>query len=89
MIIKNLEDKISLCYINETAQYTDFLTVEEIAAAESLLCSTGLYYQFWGGHEQAERKMVMLSPEEIVPEYPYTVLCGQWGRFFEISHQQL
>lgn len=89
MIIQNLEDKISACFTDETAQYTDFLTMEEISRAEALLCQTGLFYQFWGGYEQAERKMAVLSVEPISPKYPYVILCGKWDRFYEISHRDV
>ncbi len=89
MIIKNIEDKIALCYLDETAQYSDFMTMEEIAAADQLLRNTGLYYRFWGGYEGAERKMVMLSTERTIAEYPYVILSGSWDKFSEISHRDV
>ncbi len=89
MIIRNIEDKISSCYLNETVQYTDFLTIEEIASAEGILHNCGLFYRFWGGYELAERKMLMLSFDDVSASYPYDILCGTWDRFFEISHRDV
>ena len=89
MIIKNIEDKISSCYLNGTVQYTDFMTMEEIASAEVMLCNSGLIYHFWGGYELAERKMLMLSVDDTPAQYPFTVLSGTWDRFFEISHRDV
>lgn len=89
MIIKNLEDKIVQCYLDNLAQYSDFLTIEEISQADCLLRDTGLYYEFWGGYEGAERKLVMFSPEESISEYPYVILCGKWDKFSQISHRDV
>lgn len=89
MIIKNIEDKISSCYLNETVQYTDFMTMEEIASAETILSNSGLIYRFWGGYELAERKMLMLSMDDTTAQFPFTVLSGTWDRFFEISHRDV
>lgn len=89
MIIRNLEDKVAKCYIEETAQYSDFMTMEEISKAEQLLQSTGLYFRFWGGYEDAQRKMVMLSVEESHDEFPVVILCGHWDKFAEISHRDV
>ena len=89
MILDNLEDKIALCYSEETAQYSNFLTMEEISAADHLLRNSGLYYRFWGGYEAAERKITIISLDEHVDEYPFELLCGQWDKFGEISHRDV
>ncbi len=89
MLVRYLEEKISSCYVYETAQYTDFLTMEEVATAEATVRNSGLFYAFYGGYEHAERKMLILSLEEVTPEYPYTILCGSWDRFCEISHRDV
>ena len=89
MNLDNLEDKIALCYLNDQAQYSDFLTMEEASDAELILHNSGLFYNFWGGYEAAERKMVMLSLEECDADYPLVILCGQWDKFGEISHRDV
>jgi len=89
MIIRNLEDKVARCYAEDSAQFSDFMTMEEISQADRLLRNTGLYYRFWGGYDGAQRQMVMLSVDEVPADYPLVILCGQWDKFAEISHRDI
>lgn len=89
MLLSNIEDKISACFAEGTAQYSDFLTLEETHSVQALLKSVGVSYEFWGGFDDAQRKIVKIYDNEISDSYPITILCGAWDRFAEISHRDI
>ncbi len=88
MLISHIEDKLALCYTQDIPQYTDFLSVEEIAQVRSFLENASVYFSFWGGYEDAERCMAVISVEK-TEEFPITILCGKWDRFGEVGHRDV
>lgn len=69
--ISELRKRAEFSYRTE---FTDFLTLSEIDTAKTVL--TGSNYMFYGGHEDTERQMLCIAPEEvdITPElFP---ICG-------------
>lgn len=89
MLLSSIEDKISACFSQGITQFSDFLTLEEADATEALVRDVGLYFSFFGGYEDAERRMVALSISQESTVFPITVLCGKWDRFAEISHRDI
>lgn len=92
-IARTQEERILLTQIAQKAEtcrdkcyltYTKFLDMHEAALADRLLRSLGEHGIFWGGYEQAERRILFLcrtgwmlcqQRERIVPSQPFAV-CG-------------
>ena len=88
MLISHIEDKLALCYTQDVPQYSDFLSMEEVAYVRSFLENTSVYYSFWGGYTDSQRQMVGISTDRI-DEFPITILRGTWDRFGDIGHRDV
>ena len=55
-------------------EFTDFLTLSEIETAKTVL--SGSNYMFYGGHEDTERQMLCIAPEEITITPELFPICG-------------
>ncbi len=58
-------DKIEFCKIKEKLEFTDFLDMYQIALVENFLRKIKFKeYKFFGGHEDSERKILIIYPEK-------------------------
>lgn len=56
----------------------------------SAMASKHLFISFFGGYEQAERKMAFLCPLETRPEYDFAILASVYEkRFKSLSHKDI
>lgn len=66
MILAQIEDKIRLCHTRGQIQHTNFFTEEEQNKIQQYADKQKWQNYIWyGGYENAERKMLMIYPEKI------------------------
>lgn len=66
MILAQIEDKVRLCHIRGQIQHTNFFTEEEQSKIQQYLNMQKLQnFTWYGGYENAERKMLIVYPEKI------------------------
>lgn len=66
ILISNIEDKIEKCISRYTTTKSNFLDLNQRSLAEHI-CNyrKDFFYLFYGGYEDAERTIVIFSPEHI------------------------
>ena len=58
-------DKIEFCESREKLEYTDFLDMYQVALVENFLRRINFKnYQFFGGYEDSERKILIVYPDK-------------------------
>ncbi|MCQ2477687.1 MAG: YlmH/Sll1252 family protein [Clostridia bacterium] len=71
-----------------TVKFLGFLTPEEAAVCESVLKSSGVGYEFFGGYKAAERTVLCIKPEWCeTPEYPIAPLTFLYPKEYSLSHR--
>ncbi len=88
-----LDDMVSLCGRDCSAQFSNFLDERQCAAAEAW-CSRnagGLKYRLWGGFEEARRRMLAVYPDYcedyILEEYPMKCLTFTYRKEDVLTHR--
>lgn len=73
LLYAKLEDKIKFCNSKNRITYTDFFTLPEIVKIEKYLKSFKVNnYFFFGGYEEADRKMIFFYPDKLGYEMAFT-----------------
>ena len=73
MFYSKIEDKIQFCNTKNKITHTDFLTEPEILKTEKYLKSIQLEnYFFYGGYEEAHRKILFFYPKKINYEMAFS-----------------
>ena len=66
LLYAKLEDKIRFCNTKNKITHTDFFTEPEIMKIEKYLHSMKVTnYFFYGGYEEANRKMLFFYPQKL------------------------
>ncbi len=89
ILLSKLEDKIAACYAEDTVQYTDFLTMEELGSATDFLRNAGLFFVTYGGYEDAQRAQIAIAAQKQDCRFPIVILKGKWDKFGELSHRDV
>lgn len=83
-----IDDAIRLS--KKRPQFIGFLDEAEVFKASSYLKSKNAGYVFWGGHNEAERKILAFYPDYIVPEkldYPISAISFLYRKGEELNHR--
>ncbi len=88
LLPKRVEDAHRLCEKTSSPKFLGFLTPNEAAVAEGILCRLHARYQFFGGFHGAERVVLALLPawcEEVA--FPITALTFKYRECDNLSHR--
>lgn len=89
VFISLMQDQIRTCQKRYIEITTSFLTIPQQAILEQMVPKT-LFLSFFGGYEQAERKVACLSMEPDVVRYPIVCLESKVDlRFRSITHRDI
>lgn len=81
-------DTFTLCERTNVPHFLGFLTESEAASAEGVLRGTTARYAFFGGYEDAERRMLACLPEWCdEPDYPITAFTLKYRECDTLSHR--
>lgn len=94
ILLSRVWDQIMCAGLRSVAQVTHFLTPEEQRMVASLLHALGSPpHQFWGGYEQAQRRLCVFLPDwmqwEYYDEQPITALRASWYHGDRLTHRDL
>ena len=65
LCLSQVLDKIEFCESREKLEYTDFLDMYQVALVENFLRRINFKnYQFFGGYEDSERKILIVYPDK-------------------------
>ncbi len=87
--MSEIEDKIATAFTADKTQYTAFMSMSEISDAMQSVAYSGICYRVWGGYENAERKMIGLSPQSEPNDFPIVIMTGETDRFGEVTHRDV
>ena len=67
LCLSQVLDKIEFCESREKLEYTDFLDMYQVALVENFLRRINFKnYQFFGGYEDSERKILIVYPDKFI-----------------------
>lgn len=94
LLLSRVWDQIECAGQRSIPQATHFLSPEEQRAVSCLLSALGNPpHQFWGGYEEAQRKLCVFLPDwmewESYDETPVTALRAEWYRGDSLTHRDL
>ena len=87
-----LEDDAALCDRRNRPVFTDFLTEAEQAAAESVMNRLHANYCFWGGFEEADRRMLGVFPpydEPVAEQFPIDGVTVSFRAADSVEHRSV
>lgn len=90
LLLAGIEDKIAQCLENYMVTYTGFLDMRQRTLAENLCRHhKGLKYIFYGGYEDAERRIGAFLPDyaELEDDNPLALLRIAQKGYKELSHR--
>ena len=90
LLLAGIEDKIAQCVENYMATYTVFLDMRQRTLAENLCRhQKGLKYIFYGGYEDAERRIGVFLPDyaELEDDNPLALLRITQTGYKELTHR--
>ncbi len=88
-----LEDMYMQCERGCCSVYSFFLDERQCAVAERFCCGlrSDFRFRFWGGFEEAQRKMLCIYEEYaegyIMDEFPMKCLTFTWRKEYTLSHR--
>lgn len=89
LLLARLKDGAALS--RKRPHFVGFLTEEECAVCQEFLCrEPDLRFLFWGGYEEAERKLLGLFPDYLEPEasaFPLSPLTFLFREEDSLSHR--
>lgn len=93
LFFARLADMVSRAERNGTYSFSNFLDEKQSAEA-SQWCrynTGGLVYKLWGGHEQADRKMLAVCPEYceayVIDEFPLKCITFKYRKEDKLTHR--
>lgn len=90
LLIPRIEDTAELCRRTETPKFLGFLSVEEAVAAEKLMGRLKVKFSLFGGHTNAERKMLGCFPDWCEePQFPITAVTFSFRKEDKLSHRDV
>ena len=87
IMFAHIFDMATSCDKYYSAVYGDFLSENSIAELSSREQFLPLAPVFFGGFDDAERKMVAFVPEDIAPQFPISVVRFSSPRIKNLSHR--
>ena len=81
MCLSQVLDKMEFSKTRERIEYTDFLDMYQISLVQNFLQKIGFKnYQFYGGFEEAERKILIIYPEK----YTQNMLQKNYSKIIKV-----
>lgn len=88
LLPSRVNDIFTLCERTSVPHFLGFLTESEAAVAENILHRTTARYAFFGGYEDAERRMLACMPDWCEePDYPITAFTLKYRECDALSHR--
>lgn len=92
LLRSRIEDTVHLCDKRGVPCFLGFFDLREQAVAEDFLVKKNLSWSFYGGYDQAERRLLALYPDYYVPqpeEFPLRTVGFRYRSVREISHRDV
>lgn len=94
LLLGKVWDQIEAASLRSIPQATHFLSPDEQNSVQRLLDALGHPpHQFWGGYEEAQRKLCVFLPDwmewEDYDETPITLLRAEWYQGDSLTHRDL
>lgn len=93
LFFAKLADMVSRSERNGTYSFSNFLDEKQCAEAEQWCRHNtgGLVYKLWGGHEQADRKMLAVCPDYceayVIDEFPLKCITFKYRKEDRLTHR--
>lgn len=87
-----IEDTIRLCDKRGVPCFLGFLDLREQAIAEEYLPTRAPQWAWFGGYDEAERRLLAVYPDYLVPteeDYPLSVIGFRYRNIREITHRDV
>ena len=86
ILLAKVLDKIEFCKIKNRIEYTDFLDMYQLGLIKGFLDKLQISnYMFYGGYDNAERKILIIYPEE----YTSQMIEKNYGKIFKVIRVKL
>ena len=94
LLLGRVWDQIEMAGLRSIPQSTHFLSPDEQNSVQRLLDALGRPpHQFWGGYEEAQRKLCVFLPDwmewESYDETPIILLRAEWYEGDSLTHRDL
>jgi len=88
LFLARISDTVDLSLKTSVPHYFGFLTEEEIASAEIFLKKISCNFSFFGGYDDAQRKVLCCYPDWCEnPDFPITPITVNFNSSYSLTHR--